>query len=525
MKLNIYLLNTILLLWGFSAPAQTGFQLAIGGPGEETCAEVMMSNGRYHWVGHTTSTGAGAYDIAYIQTDTNGRVLHTTISGMQGEDLAIAACMNATGDRVAATGYTSSYGWEHPFVVAYDTAGAHIWSKYYPIHGWGLDITGTADGGYLLTGRHNLVFGLSDNNMFLLKLDAMGQIQWSRSFGDTLINEGRAVAVADDGSIYLGGFTHVQPGGPTDMVVLKLDSEGRLLWSKQYGYYFNGWDMTQTVATLGNDLLLGSISYTDKFSAHSEDALILHLDPNGNIKRSFAVGTADYDQVRDIKVHADKTFTITGLTTGAGNGKTDFIVVRLDTNGVIHNQRVLGGGDFDNGLSVAQHGNSLLLTGYTQSFGGGQNDMYLHKIPLNPQPNCNQNNSSLQSAPVTLTTTTPAYGTDTIISGGIFATMYENHPTLAYLNLCPQPQPNNIETRTKDVYTLYPNPASDYVQLHIPADARVKKIVLYDPLGRTVRMLNASEQNIPLADLAIGVYQVVIDTEKGKEHLKLHVAR
>lgn len=64
---------------------------------------------------------------------------------------------------------------------------------------------------------------------------------------------------------------------------------------------------------------------------------------------------------------------------------------------------------------------------------------------------------------------------------------------------------------------ISPNPASDYVHIHI-GDRAVQKIELYDVLGRVVETLSSSTgmHKIPLGHLFDGFYYIVLRDEYGR---------
>src|SRR5690606_28675629 len=120
---------------------------------------------------------------------------------------------------------------------------------------------GTADfGGGALTSA-----SLSDD-VFVAKLDPAGNHLWSRRFGDAFADEGWRVAVdVNDnvvvtghfqGSIDFGGGSLVSQGG-FDVFVAKLDAMGDHLWSKRYGSSVNQFARGLDVRPGGNIAVTG----------------------------------------------------------------------------------------------------------------------------------------------------------------------------------------------------------------------------------------------------------------------------
>jgi len=97
----------------------------------------------------------------------------------------------------------------------------------------GYTIQATTDGGYVVFGS---IFTPDDSSeMLLLKTDNLGDMIWMKTFGgngDGYCNSG---LVADDGGYVL--FGSIVPAGDTinDYYVLKTDEDGDTLWSRTYG--------------------------------------------------------------------------------------------------------------------------------------------------------------------------------------------------------------------------------------------------------------------------------------------------
>ncbi len=85
-------------------------------------------------------------------------------------------------------------------------------------------------------------------NVFLAKFTHDGNHLWSKSYGDSLGSTGRCVAAADAKNIFTAGFfeDNINLGGDTfwnfgdcDMYIAKLDSIGNHIWSKRFGNWIS----------------------------------------------------------------------------------------------------------------------------------------------------------------------------------------------------------------------------------------------------------------------------------------------
>jgi len=79
-------------------------------------------------------------------------------------------------------------------------------------------------------------------DLWVIKLDRCGNIQWERSFGGSNYESARDVVQTADGGYVIAGETNSTDGGVVagfggtkDIWILKLDRTGTLLWQKRYG--------------------------------------------------------------------------------------------------------------------------------------------------------------------------------------------------------------------------------------------------------------------------------------------------
>jgi hypothetical protein len=105
----------------------------------------------------------------------------------------------------------------------------------------------TGDNGYLVAG--NLDFdGPWGTNLFLAKLDSSGNPQWSELIGDSSLDVENALIKTTDGGYAITGYTSKGAGGE-DVFITKLDAVGNIQWIKTVGGVNNDWagQLCQTI--------------------------------------------------------------------------------------------------------------------------------------------------------------------------------------------------------------------------------------------------------------------------------------
>ena len=107
----------------------------------------------------------------------------------------------------------------------------------------GYSVQQTSDGGYIIVGETES-FGV-EGDVYLIKVDAFGTEQWSRTFGGTLLDWGYSVQQTSDGGYILTGGKKIDMGGNTDVYLIKTDGNGMELWSQTFGGEL--WDAGRSV--------------------------------------------------------------------------------------------------------------------------------------------------------------------------------------------------------------------------------------------------------------------------------------
>lgn len=204
-------------------------------------------------------------------------------------------------------------------------------------------------------------------------------IEWQRALGGTDEDKAHSVSVLVDGSIVIAGGAvsnngnvsgnHMAWGGAYDFWVIKLDSNGNLLWQKCFGG--NGEDEANSIKETidGGFIIAGSAgSYDgDVTGLHTNglphsDYWVVKIDSLGNLQWQKCYGGTQVDIAYDIEQTIDSGYIIVGeagsqdgdVTVNHFNAGYDAWVVKIDGIGNIQWQKSLGGSIDDTGYSIKQ---------------------------------------------------------------------------------------------------------------------------------------------------------------------------
>jgi hypothetical protein len=93
----------------------------------------------------------------------------------------------------------------------------------------------TSDGGYVIAG-YTKSFGAGDWDVYIVKLDATGNLQWTRTIGGPENEDlSNSLIQTSDGGYAIAGSTKSFSAGEDDVYVVKLDADGNLQWTKTIG--------------------------------------------------------------------------------------------------------------------------------------------------------------------------------------------------------------------------------------------------------------------------------------------------
>ena len=102
-----------------------------------------------------------------------------------------------------------------------------IWSQTYgtPAIEYAYSLIATSDGGYAITGVTE--FGNSGGDFWLVKIDALGNMEWNQTYGGEDWEEARSLVATSDGGYALAGGTYYWDGfNNPDFLVVKTDEYG-----------------------------------------------------------------------------------------------------------------------------------------------------------------------------------------------------------------------------------------------------------------------------------------------------------
>lgn len=512
-----YYLSFLLLFTaiGFAQAPIIQWQDTFGGSDREEFRSIVVpSDGGCVVAGWSRSTNGdiegyhGGNDVLLVKYDASGNIVWKKTFGGSGYDEARA--LRQTSDNgFVICGYTMStdgdatatHNYSEYWIIKTNAEGQLLWQKSY---GGGSedianDIRQTADGGYIVVGESrsntlnsDLAHHYAGNDVWILKLDALGDKQWEKNYGGSGEDTGRSIFQTADGNYIFSANTDSydhdvvgvhDPYNYTgsyvnrDFWIVKINATGTILWQTCVGG--NGSEASlgapATALTADGGLIVAGeiyanwapsqfVRYNCKLAKLSADGAIEWEKVYGGTydDRAYAVvQTSDggYAFAAEAQSGLPEVVGIHGSSTSLGY-YGDIWLVKTDAVGNVQWKKCYGGNSTETPYALAQSADDGFLLA----------------------------------------------GTSGTATGDVAANAGINDAWLIKLSAA------TLGTQIQDAlspFTLYPNPATNELRL---SGTTVKSYLVFDNLGRTVKQ-GASTTTIDLADLQRGSYILRVCTD------------
>jgi hypothetical protein len=275
-----------------------------------------------------------------------------------------------------------------------DQSGSLIWNKQF-------------DGGYIAVAHactqdaasNSYVCGQvkniqnQDDDIFLVKLNAIGDTLWTRSYGVTNGDEiAQAILISSDGNLVLSGMTNATTDGLTDFFLTKLDLNGNQIWYETWAN--TGEDIFHSFQELdnGNFAISGGQRKTGAYGG-----ILVQFDLLGVYTTHFTIGSYGENSLNSFIENADGTFWGIGETT-VGPDKQSHLF-KFDGQGTVSFNKQFGQQQNQESPRVLRKDadNNLWFAGKSFYPSTGQSDGFFSKIDsigneiLTKQFNCMPN--------------------------------------------------------------------------------------------------------------------------------------
>jgi len=306
-------------------------------------------------------------DMFLAKYDANGNVLWVRNAAGLGDDKANSVAIDASGNAYVTGSFTSFYltfgtvmltnadttsYTDDIFIAKYTSSGSVAWAKRAGDLGWeeALSVSVDASSNIYIAGNYNsptISIGTTtltniDNSgntddVFLIKYNTSGNVQWAKSAGGKSYDYANSVVTDATGNIFVGGefsspfitfgtstLTNNDsvPGNSYDLFLAKYDASGNPLWAKSTGGDGDDAVMSVDVNTAGNAYITGFFNspginfgttvLTNNDTNYYYDIFISKFDAAGNVLWAKSSGGSSDDGAFSIAVDATGNAYVVG---------------------------------------------------------------------------------------------------------------------------------------------------------------------------------------------------------------------
>ncbi len=369
-------------------PENTSFVKTIGGSKNDVASSISNTNdGGYIILGHTQSNDYDfsekentSFDVMLLKYLANDELAWKKTYGGTDDDRGSKIITTADGN-YAIIGYSRSNdidvnenaGDKDFWLLKLDTSGNILWQKTFGYLGkdFGTSIIQTTDNGFLIVGELDVTSSGGQGNskrkakhaggdIWAIKIDNQGNIQWRKYFGGSFTDTPYTVIQTHEGDYIIAGTSDSTDAdisnnkGSYDFWVIKINSQGTLLWEKSLGG--TEIDEAKSIVSIDNQyfFILGHTRSSDQnvsISKGGADLWLIKIDTHGNLLWEKSYGGNNFDIGNTIRKTNDGNFIIGGNTRSAdfitNKGQNDAWLLKITPNGTVLWQKTIGGTDID----------------------------------------------------------------------------------------------------------------------------------------------------------------------------------
>ena len=262
--------------------------------------------------------------ITSVPYDEGGNEVEPWAIAPSGNGTNIIVGFTKTADFVPGAFYNTSMETKHLYILKIDENGNKIWSKKLNeqtiLASNAYDIVKTNDNNFLIIGSM-----ITETHLFniIIKIDHNGTILWHKKHENQQLTF-RYIEDIGNNNYLITGTKNTQ-SSKSDIVAIKINEEGNMLWSKSYGAIDK--EVPKGVASINDKLYLAGTSKS--LNSKAEQIIILEINKaNGNLNWVNKYGNGVLNEPSKI-INDNQSLVFSGFALQTANG-AETILMKID---------------------------------------------------------------------------------------------------------------------------------------------------------------------------------------------------
>jgi len=342
----------------------------------------QTSDGNYIALGYTGSYKS-TDEVYLIKIDKEGNELWSKTYGGD-KDNDFGWTLLETDDKgFIISGWTGSFGagGSDVYFIRTDSKGDTLWTK--AVGGTKdervTDIIKTYDGNYVAVGQTES-FGAEERDGYLIKINDKGDVVWTKTYGDVLLDRTFYVKENNKHELLIAGITKNNSNGGEDVLIIKTDENGNTVWQKNFGYELD--DVGHDIILTSSNEMIVSGYYQREEGKEYHNPYFIKLSGEGEV-----IWEKRLTDERDIHVihtaeTGDGNFVAAGYLRDNDKSPWDCFLMKLNKNGEQIWMKTYGEKEVnDLGYTVSKGvDGGFVITGYTYRNENGNGDFWIFKV-------------------------------------------------------------------------------------------------------------------------------------------------
>ncbi len=312
---NIYITgrtNGDIYLAKFNSSNHLQWNQTWGGNEYETINQIVLDSFNNIYLGGCVDISFGFNQLLLVKFNSFGQYQWNQTWGGGTGDFWLGMAVDSI-DNIYLVGSTDNFTISAVgCLVKFNSLGQYQWNRTWGgnSYGRGTDIVIDPSDNIYITGDISGVGGL---DAFLIKYNNLGQYQWNRTYNFNIVQQATSIALDSLNNIYIGGLVTNFSLLDGDMFLLKYNQTGELQWDHIWG--ISGMDIIYDIA-LDSDNNIYLVGGVNNSAAKDFDFTLIHYDTSGLLQYNQTWGGNNKDIFLAITIDLTDNLYLTGMKDG-----------------------------------------------------------------------------------------------------------------------------------------------------------------------------------------------------------------